>query len=166
MAVAAAAPAPVVTGTTEGDPAAARLLCSPLLEGVALAPLPLEVTAATESCGGLGQHAAVDGLAAAAVAEVVAEVVVGLLLLVPTPPLGTLLLARVLDPTMEEEEQKEEEEAAEVAAVSPAVLLVVAVAPLLDPTVDFIPDAVPAAAAAGVEQVEVRPDEPSATAAN
>ena len=48
----------VVTGTTEGDPADGRLV-SPLLDGVALAPLPLEVAAATESCGGLGH--AVDG---------------------------------------------------------------------------------------------------------
>lgn len=106
----------VVTGTTEGDPAAGRLV-SPLLERVALAPLPLEVAAATESCGGLGQ--AVDGLAG------VAEVAV-----VPAPPLGTLLLAMALDPTTEEEEQKEEEDAAEVAAVRPAA-----------PAVDFIPDA-------------------------
>ena len=48
----------VVTGTTEDDPADGRLV-SPLLDGVALAPLLLEVAAATESCGGLGH--AVDG---------------------------------------------------------------------------------------------------------
>lgn len=49
----------VVTGTTEGDDPADGRLVSPLLDGVALAPLPLEVAAATESCGGLGH--AVDG---------------------------------------------------------------------------------------------------------
>ena len=53
-----------VTGNTEGDPADGRLVVSPLLEGVAVAPLPLEVATATESCGGLGH--AVDGFAGVA----------------------------------------------------------------------------------------------------